>query len=115
MNITEFDVEGLLDYLGGDSEFAVQLVDIFFADAATSLAGIKECSAVGDMKGLYEHLHALKGGAANIRAKALHDFLQQLAEAVLSDSTGVEQLITRLDAEYQRAADLLSSWQKTVK
>ncbi len=115
MTSIEFDVQSLLDYLGGDSEFAAQLVDIFFADAATALDGIKSCATVGDSKGLYEHLHALKGGAANIRAKALHDFLQQLSESVLNNSCDVEELITRLDSEYQKAVEALSCWQKTVK
>ena len=115
MSTLDFDIDDLLDYVGGDRVFAAELIDIFIVEATTALHGIKAAATNSDKQALYEHAHALKGGAANIRAVALRDFMQSFSVAIQADSSDLPALLSRLDAEFQRSCEVLTLWQKSVR
>ena len=113
--IVEFDAAELLDYLGGDPAFAAEMIDLFFEDTAKSAAGIKAAAAAQNNDEIAEHAHALKGNAANIRAKRFREFVQLLEDAAKQRGAELPELLQRLDAEYARISEVLRGWQKGAR
>lgn len=110
----QFDSQELVEYLDGDVELAVEMVDLFFIDAVPALTGAQAAFAAGDYELLYEHAHALKGAAANIRAKAFSAYAQRLATAAQGRSQECGTLLAGAQGTFAAAERALREWQKSV-
>lgn len=66
-----FDWNQLHQLAGGDSEFEIELLQMFLEDADSSLSQLAEAIAVNHVSSIEEIAHYLKGASANVGACAL--------------------------------------------
>jgi two-component system, sensor histidine kinase len=66
-----FDREALLNRLGGAEQLLPRFLTMFCESGTTSLEGIKEGLAAGDLDAVRRHAHTIKGSAANVGAMQL--------------------------------------------
>ncbi|MCK4236764.1 MAG: response regulator, partial [Candidatus Krumholzibacteria bacterium] len=68
-----FDLDGLMDRIGGDEEIFAEIMDIFLGDFQAQAEQLKQALDDGDA-GLVERVaHSVKGACLNIGASALSD------------------------------------------
>ena len=84
-----FDMDGLLDRIGGDREF-LQIFVVKYLDSTTDLmAALAEAIRLGDASTVHLQSHSIKGAAASIGAEAMRTIaaeMEALAKAeLLSD------------------------------
>jgi CheY-like chemotaxis protein len=73
-----FDLERLLERVGGDRKALVGLVRIFRADSPKQVARIRKAIEEGDAPALRAAAHALKGAVSNFAAPAAAETAQRL-------------------------------------
>ncbi len=105
---TAFDLEELLERLGGDRESVAELIDIFLDDAPPRVAALRE--PITDLDAARRTAHTLKGASGNMAAHAASEAAARLeAAAVQGNLAAVEaarvevvQEMDRLFAEMAR-------------
>jgi len=75
------DFDELLDRIGDDKEFAMELLNEFNVDLPANLSAIESALAQGDQEQLVRKSHFLKGAAANLSAKEMSQFAGQVENA----------------------------------
>jgi hypothetical protein len=73
-----FDWNQLHQLAGGDSEFEIELLQMFLEDADSSLNQLAEAIAANHINQVEEIAHYLKGASANVGACALSQSAGQL-------------------------------------
>lgn len=104
-----FDLEELLERVGGDRDLLAELVQIYEEEAGMMLAEIRRSSSVSDAAGLERAAHRLRGSVGSLGARAA-------AEAALAletmgrerRMTDVPDQIAHLDRELDRLAKALT-------
>jgi HPt (histidine-containing phosphotransfer) domain-containing protein len=72
------DREMLDEHILGDVEFLLELVRVFTADSAATLAGIQAALGAGDADGVERGAHRLKGSLGALAALAAADAARRL-------------------------------------
>ena len=97
-----FDIDTLLERIGGDHEFLHELVGVFVTSMEERIIALLAAVNRGDPEGIAAEAHAIKGAAANVDAHALGS-----AAATLEKSARLGSLIIN-DVAAVRIA-----WQET--
>ena len=101
-------LEGLLDSVGGDAEFMVELIDTYLADAPEQLESLRAAMAGGDVTGLVRPAHTLKSASASLGALGLAERCRQLELSAKTGSLeGAAQAIDGIAAEVDRVVNAL--------
>ncbi len=95
-----FDMEALLDRLGGDLEAAREMADLFFSDLPELTANVGSAALERDWELLARHAHALKGASGNFGALGLAALATELETcAGVRGNCELQGLEQRLDLE----------------
>jgi len=73
-----FDLADALERVDGDRAFLQQLIQVFFASSADSLARIHQAIDSNNGEHLAEAAHSLKGALGNLSALRSHDYAKAL-------------------------------------
>ncbi len=94
-------LENLQEMVGGDAEFVLELIDIFFKDAPQMLKDMHQGLDSGDVAILRRAVHSLKSNSAEFGAHTLSALCQELETMCKTDAlAGADELVGRIDAEY---------------
>lgn len=93
-----FDLEEALERVDGDRAFLQQLIQVFYAGSADSLAKIHKALETNEGETLAEAAHALKGALGNLSAIRSHDYARALEIAGRSDDLkSARAIVPRLE------------------
>src|SRR5215210_4124741 len=99
-------VESLRD-LGGD-EMLSELTQLFFEDAVSNLAALKEAIEKHDATSVERVAHTLKGSSGNMGATRMADLCGQLQDVGTSDDLAAAlALLERLEVEFEHVRSAL--------
>jgi len=102
------DVADALARVGDDRDFLKELMDIYTADLATRIAGLREALARGDLKAVEQLGHAIKGSSANLSLPLLRDRASAIEIAGKNGSAPKAQAnLQGLEKEFQRLREHL--------
>jgi HPt (histidine-containing phosphotransfer) domain-containing protein len=89
--------------VGEDPSVLAELIDTFLADAPRLLADLRQALDRGDTAGVRLAAHSLKSNGAAFGAQAFADLCKEM-EAVGKAGVldGADQLLTQIEAEYER-------------
>jgi HPt (histidine-containing phosphotransfer) domain-containing protein len=108
-NTLDPDVVAGLRELGG-SEMLSELAQMFFDDASSSLAALREAVEGDDARSVERVAHTLKGSSASMGAARMAEICSELQEAGASgDLSRAPALLERLEEEFGRARPALES------
>jgi len=108
------DLSRLHEITGGDRETDVMLIDLFLCDTGDLLVKLKERAAEGDVDGMRQVAHSVKGAAANMGAEPLRALCSQME--TLSNGGAVQDapaLLTRIESEFAQVSDFLRRYLET--
>jgi len=77
----DFDREGFLERMMGDSDLASETVKSFLADSPPLLDGLSEAILAGDAASACKFAHMLKGASANMGGEILSQITAQMQDA----------------------------------
>jgi HPt (histidine-containing phosphotransfer) domain-containing protein len=103
----------LLASVDGDTEFVVQLIETYLADAPQQLSAIDAASAASDAAALVRPAHTLKSSSATVGAQRLAALSRRLEAAGRSGTLEVESTrddLAALPAEWTATAEALRGW-----
>ncbi|MDY6945981.1 MAG: PAS domain-containing protein [Pseudomonadota bacterium] len=99
----------------GDPEFTRELVETFVASGEQVMAEARAALVALDRMGLSRIAHKLKGASANIHAEPLRNLSHTLeAQASSLDQQRLNELVTQLAGELERAKDFLNQYAPAV-
>src|SRR5438445_251152 len=102
------DEAGLLAHVGGDSQLAREIVQIYLSNAPGWLDGIRQAVTAADAAGLAHMAHRLNGALRNLAAPAATDAARALETAGRSgDLSDASEGLRRLEIELARLQDAL--------
>jgi HPt (histidine-containing phosphotransfer) domain-containing protein len=105
---TELDrraLNNLLEVVGGEFSYLVEVIDSFLEDAPKLLAELQAAVANGDTGETRRIAHSLKSNGADFGAQELSKLCAQLEERARSGSLdGAPELAARIAAEYKYVA-----------
>lgn len=89
------NMKRLDDVTGGDSEFAIELVELFLSDSQATCGRLTNAAGNGDPEPVRREAHKLKGSAMNLGADRLGELARVLESAATAGQTELftEQLI----------------------
>ena len=99
---------GLLETVGGDREFLVELIGTYLGDSPTLIAGLRAGLASGDAAAVRRAAHTLKSTSASFGATRLVTICREIEAAAAADDLG--ELGSRADraaTEYEAVAAAL--------
>jgi HPt (histidine-containing phosphotransfer) domain-containing protein len=106
--IDQATLEALLESIGGDAEFMVELIDTYLADAPEQVEALRGALAAADVADLVRPAHTLKSASASLGALGLAERCRQLetsAKAGLFD--GAADVVDGIAAELERVVNAL--------
>ncbi len=107
-DVAELDREALhnlLEVLGGEFHYLVEVIDSFLEEAPKLLAELDTALANGEVDTVRRLAHSLKSNSADFGAGVLNKLCSQLEERARSGSLdGAQEMAARVAAEYQRCA-----------
>jgi PAS domain S-box-containing protein len=108
-----FDLNAVLDSLGGDFELVIEIAAIFLAQAPKHMAKIQEGVKIQDPKLLEYSAHALKGTAANLLAQGVVEAASKLEEIGRAGSVdGAKEAFVLLEEELAKLQLALGEFEK---
>ena len=91
----------LLEMVGGEKVYLVELIDSFLADAPQLLADMEQAAEGGNAAALRLTAHSLKSNAADFGAAALRDLCKELEmRGKNGDLVGVTDLVQQAKATF---------------
>jgi CheY-like chemotaxis protein len=115
-DVSELDraaVHNLLEVLGGEFRYLVEVIDSFLEDGPKLLAELEDAVSNGDIATVRRLAHSLKSNSADFGAGELNKLCAQLEERARSGSLdGAPELATRIGAHYQGVAAQLVELKK---
>jgi CheY-like chemotaxis protein/HPt (histidine-containing phosphotransfer) domain-containing protein len=98
-----------------DPEFIRDLVDLFLAETPRRLLEIARACKAGDARTMMQLAHTVKGASANFGARALQAKCQQIELFARAGKLAeADELISGLDDEFKRLADVLNKQKQRV-
>ncbi len=105
-----FNRATLLDRVGGDEEFLIELVKLFLQEAPKLLVSIKSAIENDDRILLHRSAHTLKGSSANISAKELQKISMELEKlSKEGDMASIKKLFTETKKVFNRFKQYMES------
>ena len=100
MGEAAFDLAALEQRLDGDRELVLDVIRLFLEDCPLRLRAIRDACDAGDMPGLQQAAHSLKGAAAYLEAAAVVEAARQL-ETAGRDGRGGDalEMLARVEQE----------------
>ena len=100
----------LLDAVGGDPEFLVELLDEFFKDAPAQFRAMEEALSSANAEVFRRAAHSMKSNSANFGATTLSNLFKQLEELGKNgDLDHAASVFVEAEAEYQRVKPVLET------
>ena len=104
-------LEEMLEDYADDNELVKMLCEAFVGELPDQVAGLKSTAAEGDATKTERAAHAFKGSAAAAGAVALQAVLRQVESAARAgDTAAVAEHVARVEAEAERAAEILNGY-----
>jgi len=103
-------LDGLLDSLGGDREFLVELLQTYLEDSPRLLAAMRTALLAGNAEELRRAAHTLKSNSATFGATTLSRLarsLEEMGKAGALDSAAAG--LAQAEAEYARVRAALEA------
>ena len=72
-NSGTIDMDSVLERIGGDESFFLELLDIYIEDFLEKYALLEQAIAEGDITNIKEIGHSLKGASGNLSLTGLHE------------------------------------------
>ncbi len=107
-------LEGLRDFQEpGEPDFVGEIIELFTDDTPLQFQAMHAALAAGDITTLQRAAHTLKGSAGNLGAVTLATIAKEL-ELLARGGTimGSAELVTKLEAEFQRVKAALGQFQE---
>ncbi len=102
--------DGLLDSLGGDVEFLVELLDTFFDDAPRQLAAMQAALATNNAEDLRRAAHSMKSNSASFGALVLSKQCKELEDLAKAGSLDIAPgRVAEIEAAYETARSELET------
>lgn len=103
-------LKNLQEMVGGDTEFLVELIDTFLADAPQMLADMRHAVGGRDAAGLRLAAHSLKSNSGDFGAMALFTLCWEL-EGMGKAGTleGTAEKVAQAEAEYEQVKAALEA------
>lgn len=102
-------LEGYKDYQQpGEPDLVSELINLFARDTTIRLSTLKQAVADGDTTLIKREAHNAKGAAGNIGALRMAEICSEL-EQKASETADADILISRLECEFNRVVEILSS------
>ena len=103
-------LENLLEMVGGEADFLVELIDTFLTDAPQLMADMRQAVEQGNAEGLRLAAHSLKSIGTDFGAKAFSDLCKELeAIGVGGVLDGAAELVEQAEAEYEQVKAALEA------
>ena len=100
----------LLEMVGGEADFLVELIDTFLTDAPQLMADMRQAVEQGNAEGLRLAAHSLKSIGADFGAKAFSDLCKELEAIGLAGAVdGAAELVVQAEAEYEQVKAALEA------
>ena len=102
--------DGLLESVGGDTEFLAELLQTYFDDAPQLLAQMKDALAAGNAEVLRRAAHSMKSNSASFGAMDLSRMCKELEDMGKAGALdGAAPRIAQAEAEYARVKAALEA------
>ncbi len=109
-SVVLLDYQTFVGYLGGDTELADELLDVFVSTGDSVLNEIEEAYNTGSEEDLKRLAHGFKGACANIHAPGCRQAALQLEEAVHANNvSATAQSINGLKQAYNEVKHHIAS------
>lgn len=96
-------LDSLLESVGGDRAFLIELIDVFLADAPEQFAALRRAIVEGDMDVLWRVAHTLKSNLVSFGALDLAQQCRELEEiGRLGMADTVADRLPSLEAEWDQ-------------
>jgi CheY-like chemotaxis protein/HPt (histidine-containing phosphotransfer) domain-containing protein len=106
-----FDEAELLSRVGGNRDVLRGLIDVFYQDCNTNMAGLKEAVRTGDVAAVKAAAHTVKGMVAFFEAKKAVEAAARLEQAAARDEmAAAPQLVSTLSQELARIEAALATF-----
>jgi CheY-like chemotaxis protein/HPt (histidine-containing phosphotransfer) domain-containing protein len=106
-------LHNLLEVLGGEFHYLIEVIDSFLEDAPKLLAELDNAVAIGDGDTVRRIAHSLKSNSADFGASTLNKLCSQLEERARSSSLDTApELAAGIAAEYREVAVQLTELKK---
>jgi HPt (histidine-containing phosphotransfer) domain-containing protein len=113
--IPGMDITAATLRLRGDVAFLTKLLDLFAAKYATSPRLLRALYAIGDLAGIKEHVHSLKGAALTISAEELVAVAEQIETILAEEGSRAIHASDRLPELFKRLESSLVPMIETIK
>ena len=111
---SRLDRAGLMNRIGGDTEFLTELVEMFRTNGAEQLELIRTAFESGETDALKNASHAIKGTAANIGGKQVAEVAFELEELARKNQLeGADEAIEKLSREIELLVSELQDFAAT--
>ena len=103
-----FDYDNFLMRVGGDTDLAQEILDVYLQDAPLQITRLKDALKDVNFTLIHRHAHTLKGASDNISAYALRDIalcLEKIAES--GDLEQMNSLFEKIQTEFSRLRSTL--------
>jgi two-component system sensor histidine kinase/response regulator len=97
------------DPSSGPSEFVVQIIDQYLAEATTRMAELRDAVDGGDPVALKQATHSLKGISSTVGANRLAALSEELEVLTRSTFNGATDLVSGLELEFARVRHALGA------
>jgi HPt (histidine-containing phosphotransfer) domain-containing protein len=103
---TVLDYEEFLNRVGGEDDFAWELLAEFVGGLSGDIDGLKGALRTGDLEEIVLRAHTLKGSAANLSAKALSEAAKVIECAGLEKDLETAQVgMPKVEEEAEKLKD----------
>lgn len=103
------NLDNLHEMTGSDKNLEKELFDVYIKSSETCLARLKESFSPGKEEDWRTQAHAWKGMSYNLGAQTLGDLCAQAQTEDLAPEERKKDLLTLLEAEFDKVARYLSS------
>jgi HPt (histidine-containing phosphotransfer) domain-containing protein len=103
-------LDGLLETVGGDTEFLAELIGTFFEDAPVQIAAMQGALAAGRPQDLRRAAHSMKSNSASFGATTLSQMCKELEEmGKVGLLDGADERLRHIAAEFQKVRATLEA------
>ncbi len=96
------DIEKAIEEFEGDKQFLSEVLNGFIMEVSDQIGTIRKALSCGDIETVIKEAHSIKGGAANITAKALSKVAFELESKGKSKKlNGADEIIDDLEREFE--------------
>lgn len=96
------DIEKAIEEFEGDKQFLYEVIEGFTMEVIEQIGTIRKALSCGDAETVRNEAHSIKGGAANITAKALSRVAFELEiKGKIKELNGAGEIVDNLEREFE--------------